>query len=191
MNLLFRLKPLVDWTLRALLVVLFITLFGCVILQVFTRYVLNDPAVFTEEVSRYSMIWLSLIGCAYASGRLEHMAYTMIPERLSGAKLLAHMRSVAAFVLSFAATVMVYGGGKLVARALQFNQQTATMGWPMGYVYFCIPLSGALIVFYQILILMKPEHFKAVDEVKSAIDHAAEEERKLAEENNHIGEKQS
>lgn len=189
MNILFRLKAPVDWVLRALLVILFFTLFGCVILQVFTRYVLNNPAVFTEEVSRYSMIWLSLIGCAYASGRLEHMAYTMIPERLSGKALLTHMRSVAMFVLAFAATVMCYGGGKLVMRALQFNQQTATMGWPMGYVYMCIPISGALIVFYQILILLEPEHFKPADEVKSAIKHVDDEAARA--DNNDIGEQQS
>jgi TRAP-type C4-dicarboxylate transport system permease small subunit len=160
MNLLFRIKRLLDRGLEALLVLLFFTLSGCVIIQVFTRYVLGDPAIFTEEVSRYAMIWLSLLGAAYAAGKIEHMAYTMLPDSLSGARLRWHVRSVALIVLAFAASVMCYGGGLLVLRALEFEQLTATLEWPMGYVYLCIPLSGALIVYYQILILLAPEQLQ-------------------------------
>lgn len=180
MNLLFRLKRPLDRALETCLVLLFFTLFVCVIIQVFTRYVLNDPAVFTEEASRFAIIWLSLLGTAYACGRLEHMAYTMFPDKLSGAKLLTHMRSVALIVLAFALTVMVYGGGRLVQRALKFEQLSATLALPMGYVYLCIPISGLLIVYYQLLIMSQPEHFRAADEVEVALEHLAEEERKLA-----------
>lgn len=184
MNILFGIKQAIDWLLKALLAVLFLTLFGCVILQVFTRYVLNDPAIFTEEVSRYAMIWLSLLGAAYACGRIEHMAYTMLPDKLGGEKLYMHMRSVAVIVMLFALSVMVYGGGRLMLRTYDFNQLTATMQWPMAYVYLCIPLSGVLIVFYQILILIKPSHFKSVDEVKAALAHAEEENKKLEQAGN-------
>ncbi len=182
MTILFSLKRPVDRLLETVLVLLFFVLFTCVIIQVFTRYVLNDPAIFTEEASRFAIIWLSLLGTAYACGRLEHMAYTMFPDKLKDGKLLTHMRSVAVIVLLFALSVMFYGGGKLVLRALQFEQLSATLALPMGYVYLCIPLSGLLIVFYQMLIIAKPEHFKAVDEVEVALEHIAEEERKLAEE---------
>ena len=183
MNILFSLKRPIDRLLETALVLLFFTLFSCVIIQVFTRYVLNDPAIFTEEASRFAIIWLSLLGTAYACGRLEHMAYTMLPEKLGGNKLLAHMRSVALMVLFFALTVMVYGGGKLVIRALQFEQLSATLALPMGYIYLCIPISGTLIVFYQLLILAKPNNFRTTDEVETALEHLAEEERKLAQEN--------
>ncbi|MDR2789156.1 MAG: TRAP transporter small permease [Candidatus Accumulibacter sp.] len=180
MNALFRLKRPVDRLLEIALVVLFFSLFSCVIIQVFTRYALNDPSIFTEESSRLAIIWLSLLGTAYACGRLEHMAYTMFPEKLDGEKLLAHMRSVAAIVLLFAVSVMCYGGGRLVLRSLQLDQRSATLALPMGYVYLCIPLSGLLIIFYQVLILSKPQHFRVADEVEQALEHLAEEERKLS-----------
>ena len=182
MNILFRLKRPVDRALEAALLFLFFTLFACVIIQVFTRYVLNDPAIFTEEASRFAIIWLSLLGTAYACGRLEHMAYAMFPEKLKDGALLAHMRSVAVMVLLFALTVMFYGGGKLALRSFEFEQLSATLALPMGYVYLCIPISGLLIVYYEILILLKPAQFKAADEVEVALDHIAEEEKKLAAE---------
>jgi len=180
MNALFRLKQPVDRLLETVLVSLFFVLFSCVIIQVFTRYVLNDPSIFTEETSRLAIIWLSLLGTAYACGRLEHMAYTMFPEKLKDGALLAHMRTVAVVVLLFAVTVMCYGGGRLVLRALQFNQRSATLALPMGYIYLCIPISGLLIVFYQLLIIKRPQQFRVVDEVELALEHVAEEERKLA-----------
>ena len=182
MNILFSLKRPVDRLLETALVLLFFALFACVIIQVFTRYVLNDPAIFTEEASRFAIIWLSLLGTAYACGRLEHMAYTMFPEKLKGAKLLAHMRSVALLVLLFGLTVMLYGGGMLVMRAFDFEQLSATLALPMGYVYLCIPISGLLIVYYESLILLKPAQFKTADEVEVALEHIAEEEKKLAAE---------
>ena len=37
-----------------------------------------------------------------------------------------------------------------------------------------------MIVFYQLLILKKPQQFRAADEVEVALEHIAEEERKLA-----------
>jgi TRAP-type C4-dicarboxylate transport system permease small subunit len=182
MNILFNLKRPIDHLLETVLVLLFFSLFACVIIQVFTRYVLNDPAIFTEEASRFAFIWLSLLGTAYACGRLEHMAYTMFPEKLKGNSLLAHMRSVAAMLLLFGLTVMCYGGGRLVFRAFDYEQLSATLALPMGYVYLCIPISGLLIIYYESLILLKPAQFKAADEVEMALEHIAEEEMKLAAE---------
>jgi TRAP-type C4-dicarboxylate transport system permease small subunit len=107
----------------------------------------------------------------------------MFPDKLKGEKLLAHMRSVAVLVLLFALGVMCYGGGRLMLRAFDFEQLSATLALPMGYVYLCIPISGALIVYYEILVLLRPADFKAADEVEVALEHIAEEERKLAEAN--------
>ncbi|MFC7410814.1 MULTISPECIES: TRAP transporter small permease [Hydrogenophaga] len=165
----------VDRLLQAALVLCFAVLSFCVLWQVFTRYVLNDPSTFTEEVSRFAVIWLSLLGTAYACGKLEHMAYDMWAAKLSGPALLRHMQMVALIVLLFVVAVFVYGGGKLVLRAHEVEQLSATLEVPMSWVYACIPLSGLCMTFYQLAILIAPERFKAPDEVKDALDHAEKE----------------
>ena len=50
-------------------------LFVCVmnLIQVTTRYVLNDPSFWTEEAMRYLMMWVTFIGTAAASHADEHM----------------------------------------------------------------------------------------------------------------------
>lgn len=169
------LRTAVDRTLEAGLVVSFFVLAACVIWQVVSRYVLGDPSTFTEETSRFAVIWLSLLGTAYACGRLEHMAYDMLAERLEGEALLRHMRAVALVVLVFVAAVFVYGGTRLVLRAFEFGQLSATLEVPMGWVYLCIPISGVCMVFYELAILVAPEQFRRISEVDEAIEHAREE----------------
>ena len=51
-----------------------------VLYQVFTRYVLNSPAAFTEELVRYSLIWTGFIGAAYAFSTREHMSLVLLQE---------------------------------------------------------------------------------------------------------------
>jgi TRAP-type C4-dicarboxylate transport system permease small subunit len=169
------LRKAVDRFLEAGLVVSFTVLSVCVVWQVVSRYVLGNPSTFTEETSRFAVIWLSLLGTAYACGRLEHMAYDMIAAKLKGDALLTHMRAMAFIVLLFSAAVFVYGGLKLVLRAFQVEQLSATLEVPMGYVYACIPIAGVCMVFYQIAILVSPQSFKVADEVEEAIEHVKQE----------------
>jgi TRAP-type C4-dicarboxylate transport system permease small subunit len=169
------LRKLIDKLLEAGLVLSFTVLAICVIWQVVSRYVLGSPATFTEETSRFAVIWLSLLGTAYACGRLEHMAYDMLATKLHGPALLNHMRAIALITLLFSAAVFVYGGLKLVLRAFEVEQLSATLEVPMGYVYACIPIAGVCMVFYQLAIMISPASFKAADEVEEAIEHAHQE----------------
>lgn len=52
-----------------------------VLIQVFSRYILNSPVAFTEELVRYSLIWTGFIGAAYAFSTREHMSLTLIIYR--------------------------------------------------------------------------------------------------------------
>lgn len=169
------LRKIVDRLLETALILSFLVLALCVLWQVFSRYVLNNPATFTEEVSRFAVIWLGILGTAYACGKLEHMAYDMLEAKLTGARHLAHMRAVALVVLAFSAAVFLYGGGRLVLRAWEVEQLSATLEVPMAYVYACIPIAGLAMVFYELAILIAPQSFKAANEVEAALEHVQKE----------------
>ena len=55
-----------------------------VLIQVFSRYVLNSPVAFTEELVRYSLIWTGFIGAAYAFSTREHMSLTLVRDKFTG-----------------------------------------------------------------------------------------------------------
>ena len=53
-----------------------------VLYQVFTRYILNNPAAFTEELVRYFLIWTGFIGAAFLlNGCLLYVSDRIVPGR--------------------------------------------------------------------------------------------------------------
>lgn len=121
-----------------------------VLWQVFTRFVLRQPSSFTEELARYMMIWVGLLGSAYASGRKSHLALDLITAHLHGARKRVSELVIHTAVLVFSLAVMVGGGGRLVWIQLSLGQQSAALQIKLGYVYLAVPLAGLCIAFYSL-----------------------------------------
>jgi TRAP-type C4-dicarboxylate transport system permease small subunit len=138
----------VDRSLEAALVLIMAASVLNVLWQVFTRFVLKDPSSFTEELARYLLIWVGLLGAAYASGRKMHLAIPVVLEGLKGKSRLGAELMIQACIFGFALLVMVVGGFRLAAITFHLNQISAALRLPLGYVYLVIPLSGLLIMFY-------------------------------------------
>ena len=126
-----------------------------VLWQVFTRFILRNPSSFTEELARYMMIWVGLLGSAYATGRKSHLALDLLTARLQGGRKRASEIFIQSCVLVFALAVMVGGGGRLVWIQLSLGQQSAALQLKLGYVYLAVPLAGALIAFYCVIFLIE------------------------------------
>ena len=120
-----------------------------VLYQVFTRYVLNNPAAFTEELVRYSLIWTSFIGAAYAFISRDHMALVILHDSLkpSGQRVL--MIFIDTLILLFAILIITIGGFKLAVSARQ--EFSALLGIPRSLVYAMAPISGIFIILAQII----------------------------------------
>ncbi len=62
----------------ALGVLFFTAMFSAVILQVFYRYVLNDPLVWPFELSIYCYVFIIYLGGAMAARKQTHIAFEML-----------------------------------------------------------------------------------------------------------------
>ncbi|MBC12175.1 MAG: TRAP transporter permease DctQ [Rhodothermaceae bacterium] len=120
--------------------------------QVVTRFVLGRPSGFTDELARFLLIWLGLLGAAYAVGQRMHLAIDLLPRALAD-----RPRARAALgivlqgcVLVFAGAVMVYGGGNLVRLTTLLGQRSAALGVSLGAVYSVLPVAGTVIAFYAV-----------------------------------------
>ncbi len=120
-----------------------------VLYQVFTRYVLSNPAAFTEELVRYSLIWTGFIGAAYAFLTRQHMCLVLVRNKLSPAGQRVLMIAIDVLILAFAIFVMTVGGFKLVMSAQKVY--SALLGIPRSLVYAMAPISGIFIIVAQII----------------------------------------
>lgn len=53
-------------------------------LGVFTRFVLNDPLDFTEEIARFCMLWFAFIGGSIALRQKELISFTFVIDKVPG-----------------------------------------------------------------------------------------------------------
>ena len=136
---------MLDRFLRIALALLMTAMVGSVVWQVLSRYLFVVPAAWTEELARFLLIWIGMLGAAYAYRQGSHLGIDLLAEKLkeSGKQ---RLHSVVHIVcLLFAASVLVVGGGSLVSMTWELKQYSAAMGLPIAYVYSVIPASGVLI----------------------------------------------
>jgi len=147
---LLRFKRILDTMLEWLVILVVMVLVIDVLWGVFTRFLLNSPSRWTEEIARLLLIWVALLGAAVAYGRNEHLGFDYLVEQLDPAvkELLALVSKC--IVIAFALLVMVYGGFILVSETIAANQVTPALGLKMGYAYLALPVSGVFMAIYGV-----------------------------------------
>lgn len=162
-------RKVVDSTIKNVLVVLMGLLVVSVVWQVFSRYILNAPSTFTDELARFLLIWVSILGAAYLSGKNGHVAITFLPDRLSPPIRQKLDIFIRVLIIAFVLCVLVIGGGMLVYYTFAYLQLTPTLQIPMGVVYLIGPISGLLIIYYKVsdiieLLQSQPNEFEQAEE---------------------------
>ncbi|MFT4859301.1 MAG: TRAP-type C4-dicarboxylate transport system permease small subunit [Algoriphagus sp.] len=144
-------KSKLDRFISTMLVVLMAFMVINVTWQVVSRYVFQDPSSFTDELARYMLIWLGMLGSAYVAGKKEHLAIDILLTSLSSINQMKLMVFIDACVLVFALTIMLIGGSNLVYITFILGQKSAALQIPLAYVYGIIPFSGLLVIYYQLV----------------------------------------
>lgn len=117
---------------------------------VLTRYLLASQADWTEELARFLLIWIGILGAAYASGRRMHLSIDLLLPSLQDKGRRRLLIFINVVILLFALSVMVVGGLRLIYITSVLGQLSAAMRLPMSLVYAVLPLSGLLVIFYKI-----------------------------------------
>ena len=152
------LVTLLDKFLAGALITAMAAILLTVIWQVISRYLLADPASVTEELSRFLLIWIGILGAAYAYKEKAHLGFNLIVNRQKRAVRRVLLTFVELSVIIFCAAVMSYGGVELVAITLELEQISAALGIKMGFVYVVLPISGGLIILYAIINIINLWH---------------------------------
>ena len=117
--------------------------------QVFSRYVLANPSSFTDELARYLMIWLGVMGTAYVSGKRLHVSIDFFPSQLNLSLQKTMQKIIISIIILATFLIFIFGGSRLVFLTYILGQKSAALQIPLYIVYLCIPLSGACRIFYK------------------------------------------
>ncbi|MDH3710930.1 MAG: TRAP transporter small permease [Cyclobacteriaceae bacterium] len=143
-------RKTVDRALERVLITLMMVMTLDVLWGVFTRYVLGSQASWTEELARFLLIWIGILGAAFASGRGMHLSIDLVSHRLSANSQKRLSNLIRLLIAAFALLVLVVGGLRLIYISQKLGQHSPALNIPMWMVYFVIPLSGLLILYYKL-----------------------------------------
>ncbi|GHU18942.1 permease [Betaproteobacteria bacterium] len=133
--------------LEKLMIVLAATMMLSLFWQVFTRFVIKVPAVWTEEIARYSFIYLVMVGAALGVKNSVHFGMTLVSDKLHGKTRDIYQRYVINVIILICAVYLVYYGIEFT-RMYGLNRVSPTFLTPMAWVFGIVPFSGLLIIVF-------------------------------------------
>jgi len=150
-----NLRGKIDKLLANFLVIIMTAMVLNVLWQVASRFILQSPSSFTDELARYLMIWVGILGAAYVAGQNMHVAIDVLPRRLSPETQKKLTFFVRLLIILFALGALVVGGLRLVYITHVLDQNSPALQVPLSVVYAVIPISGLLIIYYKISDILK------------------------------------
>lgn len=128
-----------DAALRLLAILLLVALLGVVTAGVVSRG-LGEPLIWTDEVSRFLMIWLACVGWMLASRKRAHIRIRYFADKLPARARRGGELAIQAAMCLFGALV-AWHGWTLVGRSLELEATTVPV--PMATMYLPVVLAGA------------------------------------------------
>lgn len=132
------------------LILIFALLVFDVSFQVFSRYILNTSFSWTEELARFSLIWLSILGATYLTAKRAHLSMDFLYRNFSDPVKKRVSIFIEVLIFFFAFFIMVIGGFNLVYTTLHLDQLSGTLRIPLGYIYAVFPFGGLLIMCFSV-----------------------------------------
>ncbi len=154
------LERIFDVIEQGLGVALLIVMFASVLIQIFFRYVLKTPLTWTEEASRYSFIWVVLLGAAFAVRRKEHVLMDVLPKRFP-APVQKQLWFGLNVIILISLIYLLPVSWKFFWFMRNVSSPTLPMSW--GFLFFSAPLSIFLMAIHTsigLLRMMRPEENK-------------------------------
>jgi TRAP-type transport system small permease protein len=133
-----------EHILRVVTAILFSGMVLVVFMNVVARYCFSASLPWSEEVSRFMLIYLVFLGAIVAYINNEHLGLDLViklvPLRVS------HVIILCSHVLSLVAlSVLGFGGYQIASNSLKSGWTAPASGIPYGFIYIIVPLSVSVL----------------------------------------------
>ena len=148
------LRKRVDWLVNWMSICMFSVIFVVVLMQIFNRYFLRSPLVWSEELSRAIFIWVSMMGWVLATRNGTHIRITFLEDRFPG-KLRFFTRLFFRLITIVFLVTIFWLGSVMTSRT--FGRSLITIPEiPIAMLYLSLPVSALFGIFYTIYDIVIP-----------------------------------
>ena len=115
-----------------------------VVFGVVARYIFHSSVIWTEELARFSMIWMVMLGALGAAVNNEHMVINLVVPRLKNKAIRRFFEGIR-FLLTIALfSLMIYLG---TINAIQlWDTKTLALNLRKTYAVMAVPVGFALLI---------------------------------------------
>lgn len=110
--------------------------------QVFMRYVVNRPVIWSEELARYLFVWFTYIGASYGVKRKAHIRLEFLHKQLSN-KAQAIINILSNLIMIAVFLYLVPSG--IDAVKYQHQLLSSAMGIPLSFIFIAVPIGLVLV----------------------------------------------
>jgi TRAP-type C4-dicarboxylate transport system permease small subunit len=110
---------------------------------VFYRYVLNNSIMWSEELTRYLVIWIVFLAVGLAHRWSQHVRISYLPAKFRGRPRHVAEAIIESMVLTIF-VVIAWFGWEIMQSNFARSQISPAMGIQIGWVYLAAPLGLGL-----------------------------------------------
>lgn len=141
-----RLARAIERLLDALLAIMLLVMVAAICWQVFGRYVLGRAPSWGEELARFLMVWMTMLGSAAELRAGGHITVTSLADRLSPRNL--------AILLAVRDVLMVGTCGMLAHAGIELAMLLHRQASPAFEIPMSVPYAAQPVGFLLILVLV-------------------------------------
>lgn len=142
----------VNWIAGWVLAALLLVMTALITWQVFARYVMGQSLAFSEEVARFSLIWLTMLGAAYAYRRGSLISVELL-SAMGGPGFRRGLALVIAGASALFAWVLFIEGMNITNRVV--NQTAPSTRVSMAWPYAAMPAGAALVLLNALALMIE------------------------------------
>lgn len=129
-------KKILWWARQVIEVYLAVFSFGAMLItfliQIFFRYVVDNPLTWPFELTTVTFVWTVILGATYAMRRRDHLVFTLLYDRFSERTQLA-IRLASNGIVCIGLIIVLYPSFEYIS--FMGQQSTAVLSIPFSVVY--------------------------------------------------------
>jgi TRAP-type transport system small permease protein len=137
-----RVYSILQKTIRFMLCVLLICMVVIVFANVICRYYLDAALAWSEEVTRFMLVWMVFLGAILAYVNDEHLGLDLLVKSLPRTPRLS-VAILGDLLIMYAVWLLIRGGSMLTVGSWEWEAPATSV--PYGYIYLIVPVCGTIL----------------------------------------------
>lgn len=122
---------------------------------VISRFLLQSQSPWTEELARFLLVWMALLGIASVFRQQQHLGINILVQKFDSSIQRWSVIAKNLIVIVFVLLIFIDGGSKVMLNSFVMDQQMVALPFAKFWLYAMLPVTGVVILAFSIEELLR------------------------------------